>query len=123
KVDVANDGLGGARRVMGADVEQAQDRFGAVPVLAEGSFGAGDRLARQLPVRVQPEGVADHANDAVLAVAAGQIARHLGAEVLGGHADIVLAALDLLLGGEAAIARGVGGGPLRPDASARAGAY
>src|SRR5205807_254854 len=39
-----------------------------------------------------------------------------------GHADVVLAALDLLLGGEAAVARGVGGGPLRPGTAARASA-
>ena len=36
--DVAQDGLGRARGVVAADVQQAENWFGAVPVLAEGRF-------------------------------------------------------------------------------------
>ena len=91
-VDVADDRFGGAGRVVAADVEQAQDRLGAVPVLAEGGLGPLDGLAGQFPVGVQPVGIADHDDDAVLAVAGGQVLGHLGGQVLGGHADVVLAA-------------------------------
>ena len=92
--------LGGAGGVVAADVEQAQDRLGAVPLLAEGGLGPLDGLAGQLPVGVQPVGIADHDDDAVLAVAGRQVLGHLGGQVLGGHADVVLAALDCFFAAE-----------------------
>ena len=111
-VDVAEDRFGGAGRVVAADVEQAQDRLGGVPFLAQGGLGALDGVAGQLPVAVQPVRIAHHDDDAILAVAGRQILGHLGRQVARGNADVVLAALDLLLGGGSV--RGIaGGGGLR----------
>ena len=84
---------------MAAHVEQAQDRLGAVPVLAEGGLGPLDGLAGQFPVGVQPVRIADHDDDAVLAVAGRQVLGHLGGQVRGRDADVELAALDLLFAG------------------------
>ena len=111
-VDVADDGLGGAGDVVAGDVEQAQDRLGPVPVLTEGGLGPLDALAGQFPVAVQPVGIAHHAHDAILAVTGGQIPGNLGGQILGGDADVVLAAFDLLFGGGGAVGI-AGGGQLR----------
>ena len=109
-VDVAERRFGGAGGVVAADVEQAKDRLGAVPFLAEGGLGPLDGVARQFPVAVQPVRVADHDDDAVLAVAGRQVLGHLGGKVLGRHAHVVLAAFDLFFraGGAGGVARGGG---------------
>src|SRR5205807_9596914 len=109
-VDVADGLLGRAGRLVPAHVEQAQDRLGGVPLLAQRRLGPLDGVARQLPVAVQPVGVAHHHDDAVLAVAGREVLGDLRGQVAGGHADVVLAALDLLLGGGGA--GGVAGGGL-----------
>ena len=57
---------------------------------------------------MQPVRVAHHDDDAVAAVAAGQVLGHLGRQILGGDADLVLAAFDLFLCGE--ILRGIASG-------------
>src|SRR5262249_13533283 len=51
-VDVADGGFRGRGRLVGTDVEQPQDRLGAVPVLPEGGLGPLDGLVRQFPIRV-----------------------------------------------------------------------
>ncbi len=89
--------FGRAGGVVAAHVEQAQDRLGRVPFLAEGGLGPLDGVPGQFPVAVQPVGVAHHDDDAVLAVAGRQVFGHLGGQVLGRHADVELAALDALL--------------------------
>jgi len=100
-LDVADGGFGGVRRVAARDVEDAEDRLGAVPFLPEGGLGALDRLTRDFPIGVEPIRIAHHTDDAVLAVAGRQIARNLGGEIACRDADVVFAAFDLLLGGGA----------------------
>src|SRR5439155_9681236 len=73
--DVAEDGLGGAGRVLATHIKQAENRLGRVPLLAERGFGAADGVPRQLPVGVQPIRIADHDDDAVFAIAGRQVAR------------------------------------------------
>src|SRR5262249_58972364 len=77
-VDVLDDRFGGAGCLLAGDVEQPQDRPGPVPVLPQGGLGPLDGLAGQLPVGVQPVRVADHDDDAVAAVAGGQVLGHAG---------------------------------------------
>ena len=109
---VANDGLGRAGRFVAADIEQAEDGPGGVPFLSQGGLGPLHGLAGQLPVGVQPVGVADHDDHAILAVAGRKVLGDLGRQVAGGHANVVLAAFDLFLAG----GRGVAGRrPLRPN--------
>src|SRR5262249_56976395 len=59
-VDVADDGLGGAGSVVAADVEEAGDGPGAVPVLAEGRLGPLDGPAGPPPRTVAPRRVPGH---------------------------------------------------------------
>src|SRR5262249_14310319 len=70
-----------------------------------------------LPVAVQPVGIAHHAHDTIFAVALGQVLGDLRGQVARRNADVVLAALDALLGG-GAIGADVGGGDLRAAARA-----
>ena len=88
-----------------------------VPFLAEGGLGPLDGLAGQFPVGVQPVGIADHDDDAVLAVAGRQVLGHLGGQVLGRHADVVLAAFDLFFGGRRVGGIAGGGGLDGPRAA------
>src|SRR5262249_51052271 len=89
-VDVADRRFRGAGRVVTADVEEAQDGPGGVPLLPKRRLRALDGLAGQLPVGVQPVRVADHDDDAVLTVAGGQVLGNLGGQVAGRHADVKL---------------------------------
>src|SRR5262249_43134732 len=98
-VDVAEGRFGGAGGVVAGDVEQPQDGLGGVPLLAQGRLRPLDGLTGQFPVGVPPVGVADHGDDAVLAVAGRQVAGDLGGQVPGRHAYIILTGFDLLLGG------------------------
>src|SRR5262249_13282241 len=105
-LDVAGDPLRVGGRVVAGHVEKPKDRPGGVPLLTQGGLGPLDGLVRQLPVTVQPVRVADHADDAVLAVAGRQVAGDAAGQLAGGGADVELAALDLLFG----VAGGVAGG-------------
>src|SRR5207244_4386155 len=82
-VDVAQGRFGVGGDLAGGNIDHAQDRLGAVPVLPEGGLSALHRLAREFPVRVQPVGIAYHAHDAILAVAPGQLLGDLGGQVPG----------------------------------------
>ena len=59
------------------DVEEAEDGPRGVPVLPEGGLGAGEGGAAELPVNVEPEGVADHGDDPVFL---GRVVRASGTE-------------------------------------------
>src|SRR5262249_46641495 len=110
--DVAHNRFGRAGGVLAADVEQPEDRLGPVPSLGEGGLGPLDGQPGQFPVGVQPVRVADHDDNAVLAVAGWEVLGHLGGKVFGWDTDFVFATFDLLLGGVAG--RGIaGGGGLR----------
>ena len=106
---------------MTADVEQAKDRLGVVPFLAERGLGALNGVTGQLPVAVQPVRVADHGDDAILAVARGQIARRLVGKVARGHAHVELAAFHFLFRSGVAGSGGLGTGSDRLLALAVAG--
>jgi len=82
----------------------------SVSVLAERRFGTFDGLARQLPIGVEPIGIADHHHDPVFAITGREILGNFRGEVFGWHSDFIYAAFDLLLstGGGGCVTGGCG---------------
>ena len=115
-VNVADRGLGAAGRIVTGHIQQTEDRLRGVPFLAQSRLGSLDGVARQLPIAVQPIRIPNHNHDPVLAIAGGKILGNFGGQVLGGNANIKLAAFDLLLGrGRAVRVAGNSALRLRPD--------